>query len=81
MEWTKLVEWLLTQGWVGVLIILMGTTILYLTRQLEKKDTELNAAYKDRIADMKEVSDKTAENIGAFQSSLMVLTEIVKGIR
>lgn len=78
--WEKAAEWLLQQGWAGIVIILLGIAITWLVRQNQELTKQLTDSQNLRVQDAKEMTERALSVMSTVQGSVLVLTEIIRGL-
>lgn len=70
----KIVEWLLAQGWSGIIILALGAVVFYLMRELRTARRENADLQEKRIAEGRESLTTVAANTSALQNLTQVIS-------
>ena len=76
----QLFNWLLQQGWVGVVVLILLAQLGYLVKLLARRDSEIQEINEDRVKDSKEHTEKMLDVIVSLQAQIQVLTELVRAL-
>lgn len=84
-------NYLLTQGVLGIAVLVLGIVVVYQQKKLDRQDVEIRQGYKDRLddnklhaADYKEMAKDNQEVLQGNSQSNLILAEkieVVKGRR
>lgn len=73
--WPRITEWLLTQGWAGVLVLGMVAVIWDQRREITFLRLRNSTLQDARVSDAKAVTREMVETISGTRQSVQTLTE------
>jgi hypothetical protein len=74
----KVAIWLLSNGWVGILVIGMGWLIYRQTKEIDFLRTRNSLLQDARVADAQNLTAKTVESINSVTNAVQGLTDIMR---
>lgn len=70
----KIVDWLLAQGWAGIVILTLFLVVVLLWKALQAKTAECSTLQEKRIAESREILLNLAANTRSLDSLANVVT-------
>lgn len=77
-QWAPVANWLLTQGWAGILVILMALAIYDQRREITFLRHRNSTLQDARVTDALGMTREMVEAISNARSAVQTLTEVVK---
>ena len=74
----SLSTYLLTQGALGVVCLVLGIVVVYLQRKLDRKDARIDELQSLRLQDTRELSEETTKVVSDFSQNIRILTEKIE---
>lgn len=79
--WPRVAEWLLTQGWAGILVMGMLAVIWDQRKEISFLRIRNSSLQDARVSDAKAVTREMVETITGTRLSVQTLTELMKDRR
>jgi hypothetical protein len=79
--WPRIAEWLLTQGWAGILVLGMLAVIWDQRKEITFLRVRNSTLQDARVTDAKSVTREMVETITGTRQSVQTLTELMKDRR
>ena len=76
-----LTDYLLTQGVLGFVVLIMSGVIIYQQRKLDKKEARIEELMQARLDDALEIIEKTSEIMSDSSQTLRLLTEKIESAK